>query len=57
MGGVCESNVFMLKSQTWWWIFTLNMPNGFDKTGHGRTDAVIAWDEFKPVLHLGYFWE
>ena len=34
-----------------------NMPNVFDKAGYGLTDAVIAWDEFKPVLYLGYFWE
>ena len=34
-----------------------NMPELFYKTGHGLTDIVIAWDEFKPVLHLEYFWE
>ena len=27
------------------------------KTGHGLTGIVIAWDEFKPVLHTEYFWE
>ena len=34
-----------------------NMPELFNKTGHGLTDIVIAWDEFKPVLHPEYFWE
>ena len=33
------------------------MPEGFDKTGHGLTDIVIAWDEFKPVFHSVFFWE
>ena len=23
----------------------------FNKTGHGLTDIVITWDEFKAVLH------
>ena len=27
-----------------------NMPKVFNKTGHGLTGTVIAWDEFKPVL-------
>ena len=34
-----------------------NMPELFDKTGHGIIDIIIAWDEFKPVFHPGYFWE
>ena len=34
-----------------------NMPELFNKTGHGVTDIVIAGDEFKPVLHPEYFWE
>ena len=34
-----------------------NMPEFFDKTGHGLTDIVIAWDKFKPVLQPEYFWE
>ena len=34
-----------------------NMPVLFDKTGHGLTDIVIAWDEFKPVLDPEYFGE
>ena len=34
-----------------------NMPKVFNKTGHGLTDIVIAWDEFKPVLHTEYFWD
>ena len=28
-----------------------NMPKVFNKTGHGLTGIVIAWDEFKTVLH------
>ena len=34
-----------------------NMPKVFNKTGHGLTGIVIAWDEFKPVLHTEYFWD
>ena len=34
-----------------------NMPDVFNKTGHGLTDIVIAWYEFKLVLHPEYFWE
>ena len=34
-----------------------NMPDVFNKTGHDLTDIVIAWYEFKPVLHSEYFWE
>ena len=32
-----------------------NMPELFNKTGHGLTDIVIAWDEFKAVLHPEFF--
>ena len=28
-----------------------NMPEFFNKTGHGLTDVVIAGDKIKPVLH------
>ena len=31
------------------------MPDVFNKAGHGLTDIVIAWDEFKAVLHLEFF--
>ena len=31
------------------------MPEVFNKTGHGLTDIVIAWDEFKAVLHPEFF--
>ena len=31
------------------------MPEVFNKTGHGLTDIVIAWDEFKAVLHPELF--
>ena len=34
-----------------------NMPKVFDKTGHGLTGIVIAWDEFKSVLQTEYFCE
>ena len=34
-----------------------SMRKVFNKTGHGLTGIVIAWDEFKPVLHTEYFWE
>ena len=30
------------------------MPVPFNKTGHGFTDIVIIWDEFKQVLHSDY---
>ena len=33
-----------------------NMPKAFNETGNGLTGIVIAWDEFKPVLHI-VFWE
>ena len=32
------------------------MPEVFNKTGHGLTDIVIAWDEFKAVSHPEFFW-
>ena len=28
-----------------------NMPEVFNKTGHGLTNIIIALDEFSPVLH------
>ena len=34
-----------------------NMPEVFNKTGHGLTDIAIAWDEFKAVLHPEFFGE
>ena len=34
-----------------------NLAEVFDKTGHGLTETVFAWDEFKPVLHPEDFWE
>ena len=34
-----------------------NMPELFNKTGHGHTDIAIARDEFKLVLHPEYFGE
>ena len=33
-----------------------NMPKAFNETGNGLTGIVIAWDEYKPVLHI-VFWE
>ena len=33
------------------------MPEVFNKNGHGLTDIVIAWDEFKAVLHPEIFGE
>ena len=33
------------------------MPEIFNKTGHGLRDIVIAWDEFKAVLHPELFGE
>ena len=38
-------------------FYLKNMPEVFNKTGHGLTDIAIAWDEFKPVLYPEYFWE
>ena len=32
-------------------FLSYNMPELFNKTEHGLTDLVIAWDEFKPDLH------
>ena len=34
-----------------------NIPEVFNKTGHGLTDIVIVWDEFNPVLTPDNFWE
>ena len=34
-----------------------NMPEVINKTGHGLTDIIIAWAEFKPVLHPETFGE
>ena len=31
------------------------MPEVFNKTGHGLTNIIIVWDEFKPVLHQEFF--
>ena len=36
-------------------FYLKNMPEVFNKTGHRLTDIVIAWDEFKPVLHTEFF--
>ena len=33
----------------------MDMPEVFDKNGHDLKN-IIAWDEFKPVLHPEYFW-
>ena len=38
-------------------FLSYNMPDVFNKTGRGLTDIIIAWDEFKPVVHPQYFWE
>ena len=27
------------------------MPEGFIKTGHGFTDIIIVWDDFKSMFH------
>ena len=32
-----------------------SMPEVFTKTGHGLTDIIIVWAEFKPVLHPEFF--
>ena len=32
-------------------FLSYNMPEVYHKTGHGLTGMIIAWDEFKPVLH------
>ena len=34
-----------------------NMTELLNETGHGLTEIVNGWDEFKPVLHPEYFWE
>ena len=31
-------------------VFLYNVPEVCNKTGHGLTNIIIAWDEFKPVL-------
>ena len=33
------------------------MPEVFNKTGHGLTDIIIAWDEFKALLHPEFLGE
>ena len=38
-------------------FLSYNMPKVINKTGHGLTGIVIAWDEFQSVLHTEYFWE
>ena len=47
----------MFKSQPDDGFLPYNMPDVFNKTGHGFTDIAIAWYEFKPVLHPEYFSE
>ena len=37
-------------------LLPYSMPEVFNKTGHGLTDIIIAWDDFKPVLHPDLFW-
>ena len=44
-----------LKPDDGFWPY--NIPELFNKTGHGLTDIVIAWDEFRPVFHPENFWE
>ena len=37
-------------------LLPYSMLEVFNKTGHGLTDIIIAWDEFNPVLHPDFFW-
>ena len=32
-------------------ILPYNMPEIFNKSEHGLTNIIIAWDEFNPVFH------
>ena len=32
-----------------------NMPEVFNKTGHGFTNVIVAWDKFKSLLHPEFF--
>ena len=34
-------------------VLPYKMSEIFNKTEHGPTDIIIAWGEFKPVLHPG----
>ena len=59
VGSICENNIFMLylnlKPDDR--FLPSNMAELFNKTRRDLTDIVIAWNEFKPVLHPEYFWE
>ena len=36
--------------------FYISMLKVFSKTGHGLTDIIFAWNEFKALLHAEVFW-
>ena len=55
VGSFYGSNIFMLKFKHDDGFSPYSMPEVFNKTGHGLTDIVIAWAEFKPVLHREFF--
>ena len=44
----------MVKPQNLAMDLPYSKPEVFNKTGHGFTD-IIAWSEFKPVLHPELF--
>ena len=51
VGSFYGSNIFLLlnlKPDDRFIPYT--MPEGFSETGHGHTDIIIAWAEFKPVF-------
>ena len=49
------SNIFILNLKPDDGFLPYSMSEGFSKTGHGLTDIIIAWAEFKSVLLLELF--
>ena len=45
----------MLKSQTYDKFLPYSMYEFFNKTGHGLTDIIVVWAEFKPVFQQEFF--
>ena len=48
LGSICESNIFLLKSQTLYEPLPYNIPEVFNKTGHG----LIIWSNCLVVKAL-----
>ena len=55
MGSFYESNIYVLKSQTWWWIEPYSMiEEVLIKIRNDLTDIIIDWAEFK-LLQPGHY--